>query len=265
MAIPKMMWHGFIKDRKMNQQGRGMGLKWKIGGIYTGVMLVLGIVVTAAVYQLVQNTLRDQLDKRALAIATNFSDAAAGHLASRNLLALHALAGKYTLLDNVAYAFVEDAQGEVVAYTSGAFPEELRRSLSAGASRQVQRRELALANRTVYETAVPVLEGQMGSVHVGFWADAVQTEIRRALLPIILIIALVPLVGAVLSFLLADWIVRPIVGLTEIADKVTMGDLEVSVRGKCVTSRDEIGDLARSLERLRSSLRAAMLRLVEKA
>ena len=75
---------------------------------------------------------------------------------------------------------------------------------------------------------------------------------------------LVPLVGAVLSFLLADWIVRPIVGLTEIADKVTMGDLEASVREKCVTSRDEIGDLARSLERLRSSLRAAMLRLVEK-
>jgi methyl-accepting chemotaxis protein len=79
-----------------------------------------------------------------------------------------------------------------------------------------------------------------------------------------LIIALVPLVGAVLSFLLAHWIVRPIVGLTEIADKVTMGDLEVSVREKCATSRDEIGDLARSLERLRSSLRAAMLRLVEK-
>jgi HAMP domain-containing protein len=52
-----------------------------------------------------------------------------------------------------------------------------------------------------------------------------------------------------------------IVGLTEIADKVTMGDLETSVSGKCVTSRDEIGDLARSLERMRSSLKAAMLRL----
>jgi two-component system, cell cycle sensor histidine kinase and response regulator CckA len=264
MAIPKMMWHGFVKDQKMNQQRRGMGLKWKIGGTYTGVMLVLGIVVTAAVYQLVQNTLRDQIDKRAIAIATNFSDAAAGHLASKNLLALHALAGKYTLLDNVAYAFVKDAQGEVVAHTPGTFPEELRRNLSAGANRQVQRREVALANRTVYETAVPILEGQMGSVHVGFWGDAVQTEIRRAIFPIILIIALLPLVGAVVSFLLAEWIVRPIVGLTEIADKVTMGDLEVSVRGKCVTSRDEIGDLARSLERLRSSLRAAMLRLVEK-
>jgi HAMP domain-containing protein len=113
----------------------------------------------------------------------------------------------------------------------------------------------------VYETAVPILEGQVGTVHVGFWGDAVEKEIRSALFPLIGIIAIAPFVGALLSFLLAHWIVRPLVGLTEIADKVTMGDLETSVSGECVRSRDEIGDLARSLERMRSSLKAAMLRL----
>jgi HAMP domain-containing protein len=40
-----------------------------------------------------------------------------------------------------------------------------------------------------------------------------------------------------------------------------MGDLETAVSGECVKSRDEIGELARSLERMRSSLKAAMLRL----
>jgi len=245
----------------MDQESRRVGLKWKIGGIYTGVMIVLGVFVIAAVYQLTQGTVRDQLDRRALELATNFSDAAAGHIAGRNLLALHSLARKYTLLDGVAYAFVEDRKGEIVTHTFGTFPRELRQELSVGAKRQVHRRELLLADATVYETAVPVLEGQLGSVHVGFWADAVQKEIRRALVPIIGIVAIVPFVGALLSFLLAHWIVRPIVGLTQIADKVTMGDLETSVGGECVTSRDEIGDLARSLERMRSSLKAAMLRL----
>jgi HAMP domain-containing protein len=247
----------------MDQESRGVGLRWKIGGLYTGVMLALGVVVIGAVYQLTQGTLRDQLDKRALAIATNFSDAAAGHIAGRNILALHALARKYTLLDGVAYAFIEDGNGEVIAQTLGSFPPDLRHALPVGAKRQVDRRELRFANSSVYETSVPVLDGQMGRVHV-FWADAVQTEIRRALIPIIGMIAIVPFVGALLSFLLAHWIVRPIVGLTEIADKVTMGDLETSVGGDCVASRDEIGDLARSLERMRSSLRA-MLRLTETA
>jgi len=245
----------------MNQESRRVSLKWKVGGIFTGVMFLLSILVVTGVYQLTQNTLRDQLDQRALAIATNFSDAAAGHIVGKNLLALHALARKYTLLDGVAYAFVADGKGEVVAHTLGTFPPELRQGLSVGGQHQAQRREISLRGKTVYETGVPVLEGQAGSVHVGFWRDAVEKEIRQALLPLIGIIAIVPFVGALLSFLLADWIVRPIVGLREIADKVTMGDLETSVSGECVRSRDEIGDLARSLERMRSSLKAAMLRL----
>ncbi|HKY08091.1 MAG TPA: HAMP domain-containing protein [Candidatus Binatia bacterium] len=245
----------------MNRDSRRLGLKWKIGGIFTGVMVVLGVIVIIAVYHLTETTLREQLDKRAVAVASNFSDAAAGHIAAKNLLALHALARKYTLLDGVAYAYVKDNNGEVIAHTLGTFPITLRQEKSGGDKRQIVTREATLDNKRVYETAVPILEGQMGKVHVGFWADAVRTEIQRALWPIIAVIASVPLVGALLSFLLAHWIVRPIIGLREVADKVTMGDLETSVGGDCVSSTDEIGDLARALERMRSSLKAAMLRL----
>ena len=240
-----------------------VGLKWKIGGAFTGVMLILCTFVAAAAYQIIQHTLRDQLDKRALAIATNLSDAAAGHIVGKNLLALNALTGKYTLLDGLAYAFIEDSEGEIVAQTLGTFPPELRQGLPVGGQRLPYRRELSLQNKTVYEPAVPVLEGQVGSVHVGFWADAIQKEIQRALLPLIGIIAIVPFIGALLSFLVAHWFVRPIVRLTEVAEKVTRGDLEA--RGECVQSRDEIGDLARSLERMRASLKAAMLRLGPKS
>ena len=236
-----------------------IGLKWKIGGVFTGVMLILCTFVAAAAYQIIQHTLRDQFDKRALAIATNLSDAAAGHIVGKNLLALNALIRKYTLLDGVAYAFIEDGKGDIVAHTLGTFPPELRQGLPVGGQRLVYRRELSLQKKTVYETSVPVLEGQVGIVHVGFWADAMEKEIQRALFPLIGIIAIVPFIGALLSFLVAHWFVRPIVRLTEAAEKVTRGDLEAG--GECVKSRDEIGDLARSLERMRASLKAAMLRL----
>lgn len=245
----------------MDQESRRVSLKWKIGGTYTAVMLILSVIVIAAMYQLTNKMLREQLNKRALAVAINLSDATAGHLVGRNLLALHALLRKYSLLDGVAYAFVEDNKGEVIAHTLETFPPEIQQGLSTSGQRETQRRELLLRDKTVYETSVPVLEGQVGTVHVGFWADAVEKEIQSNLFRIIGIIAIVPFVGALLSFILAHWIVRPIVGLTEVADKVTKGDLETSVSGKCVESRDEIGDLARSLERMRSSLKAAMLRL----
>jgi len=243
----------------MERQSRRFGLKWKIGGIYTLAMFLLGICVIAAVYELTGSTLRDQLDRRSLAIARNFSDAAAGYVAGRNTLALNALAGKYTLNDGVAYAYVEDGRGEILAQTFGRVPEDLQ---SATVSMtEIGRREWRWNGKAIYETSVPVLEGQMGKVHVGFWADDLDAEIQRALVPIIAAVAIVPFVGALLSFLLAHWLVQPIVGLTRIADKVTMGDLETSVGGNCVSARDEIGDLARALERMRSSLKAAMLRL----
>ena len=245
----------------MDQESRRISLKWKIGGTYTAVMLILSVFVIAAMYHLTKNMLRDQLERRALAVAINLSDATAGHLVGRNLLALHALLRKYSLLDGVAYAFVEDNKGEIVAHSLESLPPEVRRGLAAGDQRDPQRREFSLENKTIYETSVPVLEGQVGSVHVGFWADTVEKEIQSALFRFIGIVAIVPFVGTLLSFILAHWIVRPIVGLTEVADKVTKGDLETSVSSKCVESRDEIGDLARSLERMRSSLKAAMMRL----
>jgi HAMP domain-containing protein len=244
----------------MERESLRVGLKWKIGGIYTGVMLILAIFLLLAIYQLTRNIIRDQLDKRALAVAINLSDAAAGHIVGKNLLALHALTSKYTLLEGVAYGFIQDSRGELIAHTLGTFPPELRPGFALG-GRQINRRELSWRGKPVYEIGVPVLEGQAGSVYVGFWADAAQNEIQSALLRFIGIVAMVPLVGALLSFLVAHWIVRPIVGLTEIADKVTRGDLDASVSGDCVEARDEIGDLARSLERMRSSLKAAMLRL----
>jgi HAMP domain-containing protein len=242
----------------------GVSLKWKIGGVYTAVMFILGLLLIAAFYQITRTAMREQLDKRALAIATNFSDAAAGHIVSKNLLALHALAAKYTLFEGVAYLYINDARGEVIAQTLGSFPQQLRQQSSAGSPREAQRRTLLLQEKTVYETSVPVLDGQAGTAHVGFWSDAVDKEVQSFIWPMIGVIALVPIVGAALSFVIANWIVRPIIGLTEVADKVTKGDLEMSI-GNCVVSRDEIGELARSLERMRSSLRAAMLRLNREA
>ena len=236
-----------------------IGVRWKIGGTFTGVILILCIFGLAAIYQVTQRTLRDQLDKRMLAIATNLSDAAAGHLVSKNLLALHALIRKYTLLDGLAYAFIIDGEREIVAHSLGNIPTELRQGLPVGGQRSASRRELSLHDKNVYETSVPVLEGQMGSVHVGFWADAIEKEIQSALLPLVAIMAILPVVGALLSFLLAHWIARPIVRLREVAEKITTGDLDAS--GDCVKSRDEIGDLAVSLERMRASLKAAIFRL----
>ena len=69
----------------MDQELRRISLTWKIGGTFTAVMFILGIMVLAAAYHLTRNALRDQVDQRVLAISSNLSNAAAGPVVARDL------------------------------------------------------------------------------------------------------------------------------------------------------------------------------------
>jgi methyl-accepting chemotaxis protein len=203
--------------------------------------------------------MREQIDKRALAIASNLSDAAAGHMLRNDLLALNALLEKYTFDDGLAYAFIRDSGGAITVHTLQTLPSEVDQGLPAPGQRVPSRRELSVQGKLAYETSVPVLDGQLGMVHVGFWRDAVEKEIRWAVLPLIAVIGIIPVVGVALSFVLAQMIAAPIIRLRKVAEEVIQGDLETC--GTYSKSYPEVDDLARSLERMRASLRAAMSRL----
>jgi HAMP domain-containing protein len=223
---------------------------------------LLGLFIISIVYQLTSVALRDQLDQRALAIATNLSDGASANMVRKNVLELYGLVRKYALLQGVEYAFIADGQGEVIAHTLGTFPPELKETISPEGRLQMQRRALRLEGKMVYETSVPILGGQVGTVHLGIRGDFVEGEIRRAVLPIIEIVAGVILGGILISSALVTVMTRPIRRLRHVADSMSKGDLDTPV-SVSMESHDEIGDLARSLERMRSSLKAAMSRFTD--
>jgi HAMP domain-containing protein len=235
-----------------------IGLMWKIVGTLAGVIALFGLLVLVVVYQLTLRTFRAQVDQRGLAIATILSDSAAGHVIGRNALELNSLVTKSALLDGVAYAFIQDGKGEVVARSPAALSPEILESISAEGRRQARQRELTLRGKTVYETRVPILGGQVGTAHVGIWSDSVEEQVRAALLPLMEIVFALLATGVALSILLARGIIRPILSLTRVADRISMGDLDTPIG---VATGDEIGDLARSLGRMRASLKAAMVRL----
>jgi len=237
------------------QESQGFGLTWKVIIGLVSMITLLGLLIVGVVYQLTSGALQDQFDQQAFAIATNLKDAAAVHVARKNILELYGLVRNYALLQGVEYVFIENGKGEVIAHTLGAFPPELM--VSTEGRRQAQRRALRFREKIVYETSIPILGGQVGAVHLGMQGDFVEGEIRRALLPMIGIITAILLAGIVLSSLLAWEMTRPIRRLRHMADRMSKGDLDTPV-GIGIESHDEIGDLARSLERMRSSLKAAM-------
>jgi HAMP domain-containing protein len=239
----------------------GVGLIWKITRIFVIMMLVMGVLVIAIVYHMTARALREQLGYRASSVATNLSDAAAGPLSRRNTLELHALATKYASLDGIAYVAIERPDGAVIVHSLGPSAEQLKSNAQSD-PRQPQRRELTVGDRRVFEVGMPILEGQLGVARVGIWGDAVQELIYRELIPLVSVLAVVLVIGTLLFIAVAREIVRPVLGLTAVAVRMSRGDLETPVG---VDRRDEIGDLARSLERMRASLKAAMLRLARES
>ena len=86
-------------------------------------------------------------------------------------------------------------------------------------------------------------------------------EIQRAQSSLLLLMIGFTVIAALLGAGLAVWITRsvtiPVGQLVELADRISMGELDMAME---VRSRDEIGELADSMERMRLSLKAAMER-----
>ena len=85
---------------------------------------------------------------------------------------------------------------------------------------------------------------------------AAQYSKKVALFLVIVLLDLAVLLGVV--YLYSTSVVRPIRRLSDVADRISMGDLEATV---AVEGKDEVAKLARSIERMRTSVKTAIERL----
>jgi HAMP domain-containing protein len=116
------------------------------------------------------------------------------------------------------------------------------------------------AGKTEYFVAYPI-ENKLGSVHLALDAKTIGEPATRSInLTLIILAITLALVSAIASYF-ANLISRRMLNLANLADKVSMGDLEQAI---AATSKDEIGDVAQALERMRISLRAAVARFSRK-
>ena len=183
--------------RPLGASLRSVSFEWKI------VLFVLGFLFVLILNLLVARALRRQMNESAVLLATNLSDAAAAYLASKDILQLQTTVAKYARLNKVAYAFVSDRDGKVIAHSFPTLSPELQEELTENQRRQGSRRELTWQGKLVYETREPILDGQLGTAHVVISAHAVEQEIYRILFLFVWPITLGLFVAAILVLILA--------------------------------------------------------------
>jgi sensor histidine kinase regulating citrate/malate metabolism len=189
---------------------QGLNLEWKI------MLVVLGLLFIVIVHQLVARVLRAEMDESAVLMTTNLSDAAAGYIASNDALRLKTTVTKYGRLSRVAYVFVQDRDGKIIASSLADFAAELRPAVSSNQDLQVSRREVTMEGKPVHETRAPILDGQLGTAHIGIWASAVEGDIQKALFKFVWAISLGLLAAVIAGVMLGQPLIRALRRLIEL-------------------------------------------------
>jgi HAMP domain-containing protein len=124
-----------------------------------------------------------------------------------------------------------------------------------------------------YDCAVPLKlpNGGVGAVRAGVWQQNPQTSILQKLKAehvsqvvgplVILSIVVILLITLMLTAAFWYFLIRRILFLTEITEKMSFGELEVEVPMK---GHDELGSLEETIERMRANLNEAIERLKER-
>ncbi len=100
-----------------------------------------------------------------------------------------------------------------------------------------------------------------GFLDVDIHLDHFQERLREKLQPLIIVGILILVLATTLSFFLSRRLVKDLRYLTDVTEKISTGLMDRTIE---VKSKDEIGDLAKSLERMRISLKLAMEMIEEK-
>jgi HAMP domain-containing protein len=239
----------------------GLGLTGKMIFTFTAIIAAFGSLILVLVYFTLASSLTKQSIQRARLVAVNVSDSIPAYLFKTDAARLREFLRKHASRPGMAYVVVEDRKGEVVSHSFAVLPQQVQNIVPSVHSQNSGQRLFRLGDGMVQEVSVPVLEGQIAAVRVGLWKNQIDDEISGALIPIAKLLVLVFCGGILMAIFLTWRITRPIVRLVRTARRVSEGELDVPSLG--VEDTDEFGELSRSFERMRSSVKAALTRLEE--
>ena len=225
----------------------GLGLSAKIIIFLTLILVVFAAVGVFVSSTNLRSTLREGLVQEGTATADTLATIAPDYLASGDTTQLQSLANQETEFSNVYYVWISDSEGNIIVHTFAPFvPEAV---VQAAAERSDEGTEFTYRNletnetQSVLQLAEPILDGQLGTVHIGMNLDAVNAEAGRGLLTLLAVFGAITLVVIGLAAVFANRIVNPIRRLVHIASRVGQGDLSNLAE---VRSSDEVGLLART-------------------
>ena len=231
-----------------------LSLRTKIMLCCIGLVALLDIIVVIFVRDRLSSTLRTVYVAKGHNMAVNLAARSEHFVLTEEFVSLLQLVRNLKDSDaDVTYAYVSDRKGRVLAHTfAGGFPTDLTgvNTLERG---EVWKEELldTVEEGLVHDIAVPILQGKVGSVHVGISERRIQETISHFTTALVAIAGLVLLIAIGLAAVVSWVVTQPVRSLIKAAHKIRDGDLGQRVEA---TSKDEIGDLVESFNQMSDEL-----------
>ena len=230
-----------------------VGLRTKIFGIVLGSTLILSLVFLAQVRSALGNVLVQKSREEGVSVARDVAARATDLILINDVFSLHEL-----LLEternypDVRYAFILDAENDVLAHTFGeGFPLDLISVNAAGPGTYQNTVVLDVGNEVVWDVAVPIFDGRAGTARVGISSSNVTNTLQEISAQLVLTLTVV-LAGSLLAATALTWVLtRPILTLVDATEKISRGDYSTRVER---WADDEIGDLAVSFNQMADGL-----------
>jgi PAS domain S-box-containing protein len=206
----------------------------------------------------VRKQLSDTLGAKHLAhwhtIADNLAARSEHFVLTEDFVSLLELVGKLKASDqDVAYAYVTDRKGRVLAHTfAGGFPKDLVDVNRLKPGEKWSQVSLQTTEQgPVHDISVGILDGKVGSAHIGIAEHGINRTISHLTLALTAIAGFVLVVAVGLAAVVSWAVTQPIRKLIEAAEKIRDGDLGQQVAS---TTKDEIGDLVESFNQMSDEL-----------
>jgi len=225
---------------------------------FLAISLFVAVAAASLTYSYVHRAVERGAKARAGVTAMAVNAMVVWHVDGRRYQELRDELVRATTRPGIAYAYVEDGDGKLVAHAPKDLPNHLIRRPGLAPRLMTGEQLVSYRDEWIYDFAQRSGTNNRFVVHLGVWQDSVVAETWAVLGPILLA-ALLLMLGAAAAFvvLLQD-LHQPLLELVEQSARVSVGDFSVALATK---RDDELGELARSVERMRSSLRAVLARI----
>jgi methyl-accepting chemotaxis protein len=239
---------------------RGLGLLGKIVIFLVAALVPLAALTWYVSARSIKAAMTEEFVSKGEAIAGSLASSGVDLISTRDASSVQSLVDEFARIRGVAYVMVYDPQKKLIAHTfspsvpAGIVDKNLVPGTVARQQRDIAYQDPARkGSRDIIDIGVPMAAGKLGTVRVGMDRAIIDQAAAASGRQVLLVFAGAAALTVIGGALLARRITRPVTQLVEAAQRVGEGDLSETV---AVTSRDEIGELARTFNNTIGRLRA---------